>query len=158
MQTNKLSLCRTACGHQGLQRGVHPQPRHGRSWLRSIHSKDAPKFFVTLVRQSHSATKLACWYNIQATMHKAGSRRGPGAGVASFLRSGSPRTGFACREVCMAFGSLLRGHSSDEVHSKLRPGRRNHVRDVLGERLRRRTPGPPPFSSMNSTPERSKAF
>jgi hypothetical protein len=34
-----------------------------------------------------------------------------------------------------------------------RPGRRfSHFRDFSDDRLRRRTPGPPPFSSMNSTP------
>jgi hypothetical protein len=32
-----------------------------------------------------------------------------------------------------------------------------HFRDFSNERFRRRTPGPPPFSSMNSTPARSNA-
>jgi hypothetical protein len=36
-------------------------------------------------------------------------------------------------------------------------GRRNYLRYFPGERFRRRTPGPPPFSSMNSTPAASKA-
>ena len=40
----------------------------------------------------------------------------------------------------------------------VRPGERfSHFCDFSDDRLRRRTPGPPPFSSMNSTPARSNA-
>jgi hypothetical protein len=45
--------------------------------------------------------------------------------------------------------SAMKGHTSSPVPS--------HFRDFSFDRLRRRTPGPSPFSSMNTTPAASRA-